>query len=636
MKIAIQNPFFDKPYIAEVEMSRRLMLAAKNIGWQAVEVQTGAEIREAEPDCVIVLHHWTPKVAPVPTYLCMWSPPEFFEGTDRLINNTLSYDGYLIGSRIVDRWLHHLLCHTPKRYFKSPFYTSAPKTAYRPPSLSQPRLVYLGSNWDGPRFKQLFEGLDQQPYMDVYGNPDGWKYLNQAHRGALPYDGNSVFEAIHTAGVGLCLHREEHRQAEMPSMRIFEIAAAGAVAICSEHAFIRAAFGDTVLYIDADADPNDQVAQISQHMDWIAHHPQQAEEMAAAAHEIFIQHYTLEKHLLDLLPHHEALLSDKGFVPAPGSSPVPAQVQVIMRVGGRPLSFIRRALESLAAQSYPNIGVILVEYQPVLGLDEEFLGQYGDRLQIRRIPGPATCRSSTLWAGLRAVDAPYFAILDDDDAIHPNHLQTLVSLLEQQPDVGVAYSGTLKVLESGSLDTLHQIETITLPYFQPFRLKDLLELKNFMPPNSYVVRSELLQDILDRDPLLDLGEDFCLVLILCQRAKFCFSYEATAEVYWRSDTQDNASYSGKVAWRDAMHRLRLLFWKQEFAPGHTILTLQELRDDRVAQREARESQNQTVQQLQADLDRARGRIEAMETSKFWQLRDRWFRLKRRLGLPGEE
>jgi len=55
MKIAIQNPFFDKPYIAEVEMSRRLVLAAQNIGWQAVEVQTAAEIRAAQADCVIVL-----------------------------------------------------------------------------------------------------------------------------------------------------------------------------------------------------------------------------------------------------------------------------------------------------------------------------------------------------------------------------------------------------------------------------------------------------------------------------------------------------------------------------------------------------------------------------------------------------
>ncbi|HIK39064.1 glycosyltransferase [Thermoleptolyngbya sp. M55_K2018_002] len=634
MKLAIQNPFFDKPYIAEVEMSRRLALAAENIGWQAVEVQTAAEIRAAQPDCVIVLHHWTPKVAPVPTYLCMWSPPEFFEGTDRLITNTLSYDGYLIGSRVVDRWLHHLLCHTPKRYFKSPFYTSAPKTAYRPPDLSQPRLVYLGSNWDGPRFKQLFEGLDQQPYMDVYGNPDGWTYLNQTHRGALPYDGNSVFEAIHSAGVGLCLHREEHRQAEMPSMRIFEIAAAGAVAICSDHAFIREAFGDTVLYIDADADPAEQVEQISQHMAWIAQHPQQAEALAAAAHEIFIQHYTLEKHLLDLLPHHEALLTDKGFkgfVPAPMSAQPPAQVQVIVRVGGRPLSYIRRALDSLAAQTYPNIGVILVEYQPVLGLDEAFLGHYGDRLQFRRLASPAPCRSTTLWTGLRAVDAPYFAILDDDDAIHPNHLHTLVKILEQQSNIGVAYSGTLKVLESGSPETLHQMDTITLPYFQPFRLQDLLELRNFMPPNSYVVRRQLLQDILDRDPLLDLGEDFCLVLMLCQRAEFCFSYEATAEVYWRSDTQDNASYSGKVAWRDAMRRLRLMFWKQEFAPGQTLLSLQELRD-----RERQASQPEAIQHLEAELGRARGRIAAMETSKFWQLRDRWFRLKRRLGLPVEE
>lgn len=43
-----------------------------------------------------------------------------------------------------------------------------------------------------------------------------------------------------------------------------------------------------------------------------------------------------------------------------------------------------------------------------------------------------------------------------------------------------------------------------------------------------------------------------------------------------------------------------------------------------------------MEQLNAELQQARERIAAMETSKFWQLRKRWFRIKRALGLPDNE
>ena len=43
-----------------------------------------------------------------------------------------------------------------------------------------------------------------------------------------------------------------------------------------------------------------------------------------------------------------------------------------------------------------------------------------------------------------------------------------------------------------------------------------------------------------------------------------------------------------------------------------------------------------VQDLRAELARTTGRIAAMESSKFWRLRGRWFRLKRALGLPADE
>jgi len=42
------------------------------------------------------------------------------------------------------------------------------------------------------------------------------------------------------------------------------------------------------------------------------------------------------------------------------------------------------------------------------------------------------------------------------------------------------------------------------------------------------------------------------------------------------------------------------------------------------------------QSAQVDLEQAKNRIKAMESSKFWKLRTGWFRLKQMTGLPGDE
>ncbi len=636
MRIAIQNPYTD-PWVAEAELSRRMAIAARHLGWEAAEVHDSVEIRHFAPDFVLALHSNSPKLAGYPTYGCMWNPPVFFEGTEKQLINTLTYDGYLVSSEAIARWLHQLLCNTPKVFLTAPMYTSCPENQYQPPNLSDPRLVYLGSNWDGSRFHELFELLDRQPYMAVYGNPQGWTHLQQSYRGTLPYDGVSVLKTLNQAGVGLCLHRAEHRQAAVPSMRIFEIVAAGAVAICGEHPFIREAFGESVLYVDPDAAPTEQQQKISTHLDWIRQHPQAAQAMTAEAHQIFLQHYTLEKLLLDLVPRHQELIQQKGFIPSPHTDrpeemPQQGQVQFIVRVGGRGTAFVGRSLDSIAKQTYQNVAVLIVKYQEVAGLDD-LLSQYGDRMPIKVINSPPSgYRSKTLWDGLGAVDSEYFAILDDDDTIHPNHVYSLITLLQQSPTAGVAYAGSFKVLESGSDIAPEQLISAGLAHYLPFDLDELLNFRNYITSNSYVARSSVLRDIVGNDPLMDLGEDFCLLLHLCQRTSFVFSYEATCEFYWRDDTRDNATCRSKPSWREANSRLRFIFWKQEFAPGKTIQSSQRLQIDLKKSKEIKEK----LEIERRSHHEAIATIQAMKSSKFWQLRESWFKLKRNLGLPIEE
>jgi Glycosyl transferases group 1 len=317
LRIAIANSFAGQE-VAETGLSRRIYRAAINLGWEAQEVSSSStEIDNFDPDFVIALHFFTPKLTRHPTYGCMWNPPAFFEREEGYVKNILGYDSYLTSSEYISDWLRDKLRDTDKKYFLAPFYTSCHQVPYRPPDLSRPRLLYAGTNWDGPRYKKLFQKLDSEAYTDIYGGASAWAYLKHAYKGKLPFDGQSILAALNRAGAGLCLHKEEHRRAATPSLRIFEIAASGAIAICQEHPFIREAFGDSVLYLSESRSVRETVRQISEYMRWITLHREEALAMSRRAYDIFAESYSLEGLLSGIVPHHQRLIAEKGFVADP-------------------------------------------------------------------------------------------------------------------------------------------------------------------------------------------------------------------------------------------------------------------------------------------------------------------------------
>ena len=173
MRIALHNAFFGKP-VAETELARRIAVAARRIGWEAKEVASSAEINAWEPDFVVALHFFTPKLTRFPTYGCMWNPPQFLELQPEYVRSVLGYDAYLTSGETITEWVRDLLYGLGKQTFFAPFYASCPARAWRAPLLDAPRLVYLGTNWDGLRHDEVFRGLGERPFVDVYGPAGSW------------------------------------------------------------------------------------------------------------------------------------------------------------------------------------------------------------------------------------------------------------------------------------------------------------------------------------------------------------------------------------------------------------------------------------------------------------------------------
>lgn len=570
MRIAIHNHFAGQE-VAETEFSRRICLAAANLGWTAVEVPSSSAINQLDPDFVIALTFRTPKLTKFPTYGSMVNPPSYFSHDEQFVKNILSYDGYLSSSPHITSWLKDILYLTRKPYFTAPWFTSSHHVPYRPPQISEPRLFYSGTNWDGPRYRQLLERLDAEPYFDVCGPRNAWLHLKHSYRGALPFDGVSILDALNKAGAGLCLHRKEHVEAATPSSRIFEIAASGAIAICQEHSFIRDIFRDSVLYLEATDDPERLASQISEYMRWIAGNRENALELSRRAYDIFAENYTLEKLLSGLASSHENLSSSKARVSVPRPPRLgPQGVELIVRVGDRAGSYLQRALESIRLQTYEQVGVIIVQYKQVPCL-AEILNAYAQQIPLRVVQSSNTGnRSKQLWDGLQAVSSEYFGILDDDDVLYADHVSLLVGLLQSSDDYGVAYSGAIRVLETDLASNLASNSTAGLPiepaelaYFEPFDLTRLVALDNFITSNAFVARTSLLKGLWD-EPGLDLLEDLFLLLFLCQRTNFVFSYQATCEFRRRADSKGSSDPADRSDWAAAADRIRALLFKESF------------------------------------------------------------------------
>jgi hypothetical protein len=232
-------------------------------------------------------------------------------------------------------------------------------------------------------------------------------------------------------------------------MRLFEAAAAGALIITDDFEFPREWFRDSVLYVDAELPAPAIVDKIVSYVKWANQNWEAASRLARRSNELFRQRLTLES-MLKSLPNFVEQLRERRCMTVIDDLPEKPRptVEYIIRIGSRSAETVARALESLAAQTYQPIAVMLVQFHPVAGLDA-ITDSYRKRFRwIRRIVVTNNgSRSTTWWAGLNAVSAEFFGILNDDDTLFSNHVASLMDRFDQDPSYGFIHSGLIKVEE---------------------------------------------------------------------------------------------------------------------------------------------------------------------------------------------
>lgn len=525
-RIGYLNPWREK---AENQAFVSLREGARRIGHTFVHVTTSDEILAADLDFVIAVATTQPKLTAVPTFGAIHEPRTRFWEKHEYFQNLMTYDGYMTIADSLHGFLKAFCAGAGKPqhvgyYYNTPQRQEIVADVEALAARGALSLCYFGTNWD-PRSRPLFRALVKKDYMRVYGPKESWDYLQgQKYFGSPAFDGNAVQKEYAAHGVGLAVLSRGHALDDVISNRIFEIASVGAVAICPDIPWIRKNFGDSVYYFD----PNGTVYEIFEAIDAamaaILGDPKTAAAKARAARAVFEERFASEVMVANAVQYFEEWKDRGGRRQPPSQSPL---IDVIVRIGGRPVEVVQRALQSLEDQTAGRFRVVFIRYKD---MDVSAITQASwERIEgFDIVDKTGGDRATTMAEGMRHVTSPYFALLDDDDFVLPGHFEALLRQADAAPaDRLFAYSGFMDVEEPEADAEPDGRERRAIRSFHP-AAGNAWSIMGTFAPNGFLASSALLRFIDLEGWTMHTAEDTLLISTLAAHGEPLFSYRATA------------------------------------------------------------------------------------------------------------
>ena len=613
MKIAVHTPFDPSAAIAEAEVFARLAIAVERLGWSCLRSSNTRAIEAFGPDVVLAEHFLIPKLTAFPTLGLMWNPPASMGEQEQFLKNTISYDGFLFSDDATRQYHLDIAAPLTIRHVTGRWYPTCQQTVLS----NGPRsgLAYLSTRWDGDRHGELIAQIKNRNGLHFCGPPKG-SMLATLNPIMLPFDGISVLSELGGRTASLCLHSDAHRRNGTPSARVFEAAAAGAIIISDENHFVRDTFGEAALYFDVEKPASGAADAVARHLDWISSHPDDADRMRIAAHRKFVEQFSFEG-LLRQLPR---LVEQIHQTWRPTDRCASQSVAFILRTGERDLTYLDRALRSLERQTHTNIHALIVAYRNAAAVKRWVESRNPKLASFAVVESPDSgMRSTSLWTGLKHVTADFFGILDDDDAIHPNHVAACLATLDAHPAVNVAFGGSIAVNEDPDADEPRKVN-----FFCRFGVEEFCR-GNFIPSNAWLARGSVLARTGD-DPMLACFEDYYLLLRFLDGANFIPTWRLTSEHYRRLNNSTNSDAIEVEIKSQSIERIRRRTYlgPAQYAPATAHAA--ELNGERQQKRsEVAELQRKLKQKRRkvaaatAHAAKLRGKLDGLYASTSWRL-----------------
>lgn len=186
-----------------------------------------------------------------------------------------------------------------------------------------------------------------------------------------------------------------------------------------------------------------------------------------------------------------------------------AKVAIITRTKDRSL-FLKRAINSVAAQSYRDYQHIIVNdggtVKDVEDVVATFDEQVQERIQVFHREKSSNAPDTIFNESIDRVDSDYVAIHDDDDSWHPDFLKQTVELLENGSH-GVVVR-TDKIIEKVEATTIKKVKTEH--YMPDLRAVSLYRqcIDNQLTPIAFIYRRSAYEEVGKYDSSLPVVGDW--------------------------------------------------------------------------------------------------------------------------------
>src|SRR5215217_3476169 len=129
-------------------------------------------------------------------------------------------------------------------------------------------------------------------------------------------------------------------------------------------------------------------------------------------------------------------------------------VDIVLTTYG-PVPFLAAALASAFGQTYSNWRLTLVDNSPETGAARAVLAPHEGDPRVRYLPTGGLSQADNWTTAFASGDAPYIAMLHDDDLWDPEFVARRVEGLEAHPACAFAFSAYREIDEHGDLIALH-------------------------------------------------------------------------------------------------------------------------------------------------------------------------------------
>ena len=220
--------------------------------------------------------------------------------------------------------------------------------------------------------------------------------------------------------------------------------------------------------------------------------------------------------------------------------------------------FLRAALASALAQTLQDFEIIVVD-DASQSDTEKVIRQFEDnRITLIRHEtnqGVSAARNT----GVASSKGKYIAFLDDDDEWLPHKLEKQLRVLENNPSVGVVYTGSFAI-DASSRQIVNQL----MPKERGYLFEKLCVQKSIAPTSSFLLRKHCFEKVGLFDPYLEFGEDFDMWLRISKE----FEFEYLEEPLVRFSVADgrcslSANYEVMIRGKEAQLRKHAYLFAQD-------------------------------------------------------------------------